>query len=93
MQHKIFKLRSVICGQLHNKRRRFALQRRVSHQKYAQYRRTDTQKIHSVCYYVGIAYADPYCNGKTVFKNGCYMAVVSMIVCALLIYPIANLVS
>ncbi len=42
---------------------------------------------------VGIAYADPYCNGKTVFKNGCYMAVVSMIVCALLIYPIANLVS
>ena len=42
---------------------------------------------------VGVAYADPYCNGKTVFKNGLYMAVVSMIVCAILIYPIANLVS
>lgn len=42
---------------------------------------------------VGVAYADPYCDGKTVFKNGCYMAVVSIIVCALLVYPIANLVS
>lgn len=42
---------------------------------------------------VGVAYADPYCNGKTVFKNGLYMTVVSMIVCAVLVYPIANLVS
>lgn len=41
---------------------------------------------------VGTCYADPWCNGGTVFKNGCYMAVVSMIVCAVLIYPIANLV-
>ncbi len=40
---------------------------------------------------IGIAYADPYCNGKTVFKNGCYMAVVSMIICAIVIYPLANL--
>lgn len=42
---------------------------------------------------VGVAYADPYCNGKTVFKNGCFMAVASAIICALLCYPIANLVS
>ena len=39
---------------------------------------------------VGIAYADPYCNGKTVFKNGLYMTVVSMIVCAVLVYPLAH---
>ena len=42
---------------------------------------------------VGVAYADPYCNGKTVFKNGLYMCLVSIIVTAVLVYPIANLVS
>lgn len=42
---------------------------------------------------VGVAYADPYCNGGTVFRNGCFMCLVSAIVCALLCYPIANLVS
>jgi len=42
---------------------------------------------------VGVAYADPYCEGGAVFKNGVYMAIVSIIVCAVLVYPIANLVS
>lgn len=42
---------------------------------------------------VGVAYADEYCNGGTVFKNGCVMAVVSAVVCAILIYPLANLFS
>lgn len=42
---------------------------------------------------VGVAYADPYCEGGAVFKNGLYMAIVSIIVCAILVYPIANLVS
>ncbi len=42
---------------------------------------------------VGVAYADPYCNGKTVFKNGLFMTVASCAVCALLIYPIASLVA
>jgi sodium-dependent dicarboxylate transporter 2/3/5 len=40
---------------------------------------------------VGVAYADPYCNGKTVLLNGIVMCVVSAIICALLIYPLANL--
>ena len=42
---------------------------------------------------IGVAYADPYCNGKTVFLNGLVMCIVSAIICALLCYPIANLVS
>lgn len=42
---------------------------------------------------VGVAYADPYCNGGTVFKNGMFMCVISAIICAVLCYPIANLVS
>lgn len=42
---------------------------------------------------IGVAYADEYCNGKTVFKNGLFMCVVSMVVCALLIYPLASIFS
>jgi di/tricarboxylate transporter len=42
---------------------------------------------------IGTCYADPWCEGKTVFKNGVFMAIASMVVCAVLIYPIANLVS
>ena len=40
---------------------------------------------------IGIAYADPYCEGKTVLKNGIVMCIVSAIVCAVLIYPLGNL--
>ena len=39
---------------------------------------------------VGVAYADEYCDGGTVFKNGLVMCVFSIIVCALLIYPLAS---
>lgn len=42
---------------------------------------------------VGVAYADDYCNGKTVFKNGLFMCIASMVVCALLIYPLASVVA
>lgn len=40
---------------------------------------------------IGIAYADPYCNGKTVLKNGIVMCLVSAVLCALLIYPLGCL--
>ena len=40
---------------------------------------------------VGFAYADPYCNGGSVFRNGVVMAVASMVVSALLIYPLGVL--
>ena len=40
---------------------------------------------------IGICYADPYCEGKTVLKNGIVMCIVSAIVCAVLIYPLTNL--
>jgi sodium-dependent dicarboxylate transporter 2/3/5 len=40
---------------------------------------------------IGIAYGDPYCNGGSVFRNGLMMAFVSIVVCALLIYPLGLL--
>ena len=40
---------------------------------------------------IGIAYADPYGDGKTILKNGIVMCIVSAIVCAVLIYPLGNL--
>ncbi|MGN1002903.1 MAG: SLC13 family permease [Oscillospiraceae bacterium] len=42
---------------------------------------------------VGIAYADPYCEGRTVLKNGIFMCIVSAIICGLLIYPLGVLFS
>ena len=40
---------------------------------------------------VGFAYADPYCEGKTVLKNGIFVALLACVVCGLLIYPLATL--
>lgn len=40
---------------------------------------------------VGVAYADPYCQGSTVLKNGAMMTVITCIVLALLIYPLGRL--
>ncbi|MDR2487118.1 MAG: anion permease [Clostridiales Family XIII bacterium] len=40
---------------------------------------------------IGFAYADPYCNGGSVFRNGVVMALVSIVVSALLIYPLGAL--
>jgi sodium-dependent dicarboxylate transporter 2/3/5 len=37
---------------------------------------------------IAYAYADPYCNGGSVFRNGLVMAGVSIVVCTLLIYPL-----
>jgi sodium-dependent dicarboxylate transporter 2/3/5 len=41
---------------------------------------------------VGVAYADPWCKGSAVFKNGLAMALISCVVCFLLLYPLGNLV-
>ena len=40
---------------------------------------------------VGVAYADPYCRGITVLKNGIAMTVISCAVLALLVYPLGVL--
>jgi di/tricarboxylate transporter len=40
---------------------------------------------------IGFAYADPYCNGGAVFRNGLMIALVSIVVCAVLIYPLGAL--
>ncbi|MDR3332197.1 MAG: hypothetical protein LBT08_06175 [Synergistaceae bacterium] len=41
---------------------------------------------------IGFAYADPYCNGGSVFRNGLVMTLVSVVVCAALIYPLGTLI-
>jgi di/tricarboxylate transporter len=41
---------------------------------------------------IAVAYADPWCKGSSVFKNGLVMALISCIVCFILIYPLGNLV-
>ena len=40
---------------------------------------------------VGVAYADPYCKGSTVFKNGLVMTLICVVVLFTLIYPIGSL--
>jgi sodium-dependent dicarboxylate transporter 2/3/5 len=40
---------------------------------------------------IAYAYADPYCNGGSVFRNGLVMVAVSIVVCAVLIYPLGLL--
>jgi sodium-dependent dicarboxylate transporter 2/3/5 len=40
---------------------------------------------------IGFAYADPYCNGGSVLRNGLVMAVVSIIVCFVAVYPLGSL--
>ncbi|MDR1874979.1 MAG: hypothetical protein LBQ90_08230 [Synergistaceae bacterium] len=41
---------------------------------------------------IGFAYADPYCNGGAVFRNGLVMTLISVVVCAALIYPLGTYV-
>jgi sodium-dependent dicarboxylate transporter 2/3/5 len=40
---------------------------------------------------IGFAYADPYCNGGSVLRNGIVMALVSIIVCFVAVYPLGSL--
>jgi sodium-dependent dicarboxylate transporter 2/3/5 len=40
---------------------------------------------------IGFAYADPYCNGGSVLRNGLFMVAASIVVCFLLIYPLGSI--
>lgn len=40
---------------------------------------------------IGVAYADPYCKGSTILKNGLVMTLICVVVLAGLIYPLGSL--
>lgn len=40
---------------------------------------------------VGVAYADPYCKGSTVLKNGLVMTLISVVILTALMYPLGSI--